>query len=366
MSILSFEYKKLMIKEKALLMVVLYLLITSAIFFYSNDFMLDAKLRSNLTQYNSYIEQLKGPLTNEKQDYLAKEKQRLTESKMKYDKAVDEYYYNSMDEALFVEIVNASKDNVAKNPAFEIVEDQYNFIKEDENNRDFIPIVGITVISSSIDHEFDILLFVLLTLITVPLFSYEYESGMYSLLMTTQKGKHKLTSYKVFISIINIVFIVFAKLIIRLLITDYKYGMCNLFAPVQSYNLLSNIPFNLNFLELFIILSIFDIFTYVIFSQLVLTITYGVKKTVYALFIPMIYILAVNIIVGTNDKLKLFMLSPLTFLNSIKIFTGEYAEQIGSNHYTYFFALLLIIGISVCVLMCLVNIKLFSKSRNKI
>ena len=112
--------------------------------------MLDAKLRSNLTQYNNYIEQLKGPLTNEKQDYLAKEKQRLTESKMKYDKAVDEYYYNSMDEALFVEIVNASKDNVAKNPAFEIVEDQYNFIKEDESNRDFIPIAGITVISSSL------------------------------------------------------------------------------------------------------------------------------------------------------------------------------------------------------------------------
>lgn len=200
--------------------------------------------------YSNYIEILQGELTQEKIDYIEKEKQKIEESERAAEVLNNQY---DSGEINYIDYQNGLKENEFsenRKSAFARILNQYEYIKENPNAH-FVYEAGFKKLFNIgeankyfglVNFISMILLIVICSAFTVPL---EYKSGMARILNCTVKGT-KITRRNKRLSAVLYAFMFSLVSCLGNLLVIYKnYGVNNISSPlcsIQELHMFANIP----------------------------------------------------------------------------------------------------------------------------
>lgn len=198
--LVAYEFKKNLLTAKALLIVAVILAAKAAVT------AMPAQDGESLF-YEIYMNTLQGPMTDEKHDYIAAERQRIDHTIVQYE-AMREAYQN--DDISYTELVDYMSEYwnaLAQNEAFARIEGHAAYI----DARAQAGVSAWFVYDSGWDalfHKpFDVCLSALLLLLTAELFSREYTSGFAGIMRSTRRGRGKTFCAKMLVAVtVSLVF----------------------------------------------------------------------------------------------------------------------------------------------------------------
>ncbi len=196
-TILAFELKKIFSLGTVCLLAAL-ILTKTGICLYSYYF-------DNIedTVYQSYMETLAGPITDEKKEYIASEKAHISDTIMQrplYDAMFNSDMISGDEYKKYIEEYNIC---TFKEKVFPKIEERAKYIEENGNVAWFVYDNGYNRLFTA---EADYLCIIIVILICSDLFAKEYSTGMFKIISATKNGRSIVTRIKL-ISVLSFVFI---------------------------------------------------------------------------------------------------------------------------------------------------------------
>lgn len=179
-----YEWKKLLWNRKGI-WVILILLAAELIgtLFFTQPY--DKVLETNRTVYESYLTQVKGPLTQEKRDFIEDEMERLNQIHQEIEQLKMDYYSGAVTEEAYRESFDRLLPEDEKYTGFSKLYSQYIFVRESEN-RSFLYTGGWEVLLT--DQEPNYLFLLALIVLLTPIFCEEYACRMHEILLTQKRS----------------------------------------------------------------------------------------------------------------------------------------------------------------------------------
>lgn len=257
-NLLSFETYKILIDQKALL--ILAVLILVQIFSAGNiNYFIDKEEY----YYQSYCSYLSGELTDEKSDYMQAEKINIDDTQSIIDKLNTQYENGDISySTLQIELYSLNVDE-SKSNAFHRAYDQYMQLEEISHSGKDVSFVYQTPWEKLITNDalvYDLISIAFLFLALILAFSssasVEKTTDMDKIITISPKGikaveKRKMAVITTFAFLSAI--IVFLP---RIAMVVNTYGLTELSAPVQSIPVLSSIPFKMSLIMFFVLLQL--------------------------------------------------------------------------------------------------------------
>ncbi|ABN52644.1 MAG TPA: ABC transporter permease [Hungateiclostridium thermocellum] len=276
-----FEWKKVLIKQKGLLCIGIMFLLKIALLFYQG-YDSNSIINSNEEGYKYYINLYQGKLTEEKEKSIKAEYDSVTNAQAYLE---DLSHKKRNGEIGFKEYEEKSKKyyECLKNAdVFNLVYNQYYYAKEAPDVRYIIDWRGWQTLLS---HDApDVLLIVCLLIVMVPLFCNEYESGMYSLLVSSVRGKYKVAIVKLLSAFVLSAGIVILFSVAEYICVDFMVGLDNSTFPLQSLKFFEYSDWYVSLRQAFVIIVLFRIVGAVLFTAFISVVSVISKKTIVALF----------------------------------------------------------------------------------
>lgn len=284
---LNYEFKKLMIKNYGLILILLLLIIKILI---SLNSIPVQKFNNNTTEkyYSQYMSVLEGKFTQEKENFILNEKAIIADAKTKEADLSNKLingFFNNDDE--FVDEYNLLVPDLEKQDAFDLIYEKYQAVLQ---NKDSIYFMSEEIPFLQKDYP-DILLLILIIVLTAVLLLSEENTNMILFIKTCKNGKAKSFSSKILLLtyILTIVWFVFT-LIDFFIILKFN-GIAVLNYPIQSLSYYSTSNHNINFLSLFLLINIIKLCGYFMVMGFVIIIAFATKKPLFTVFIPSAIIL---------------------------------------------------------------------------
>ncbi|MWC29502.1 ABC transporter permease [Paenibacillus sp. MMS18-CY102] len=227
----SAEWKKLLIKQKGLIVIALMVLLKIA-FTVQLGYDSDMIINKNPEGYASYIRLFEGQLTEETEQRLKEEYREVTEAPAQLEQLANRWKDGKIDRAAYEEGSKAYYERMKNSAVFNAVYNQYFYAKDAPTERYMMDDRGWRTLLA--DGKPDFILLFGLILVLVPLFCYEYESGMDVLLLSSAKGKYQAGVAKLCIGSILAVIVTASFTIIEWLCLDGMVGMKHGGYPLQS------------------------------------------------------------------------------------------------------------------------------------
>ena len=194
---LKYEWKKLLFYRKGLLLIVLFLAAELfGLLCFTTPF--DRELEANRDVYESYLAQVRGPLTPEKRTFLEEEMARLNAVHQEMDQLKQDYYMGNISGEKYDARFPVLLEDEERYVGFSKLYTQYVFVRETER-RSFLYMGGWETLltQQSPDYLFLLLLLALLT----PVFCGEYRCHMHEILLTQQKSAKAQVPAKLFMAL---------------------------------------------------------------------------------------------------------------------------------------------------------------------
>lgn len=194
---LKYEWKKLLFYRKGLLLIVLFLAAELfGLLCFTTPY--DRELEANRGVYESYLAQVRGPLTPEKRTYLEDEMSRLNQIHQEMDQLKQDYYMGAITNEEYDAWFPVLLEDEDRYVGFSKLYTQYVFVRETEK-RSFLYTGGWETLltQQNPDHLFLLLLLALLT----PVFCGEYRCHMHEILLTQQKSAKAQVPAKLFMAL---------------------------------------------------------------------------------------------------------------------------------------------------------------------
>lgn len=306
-NIFSFEIYKLLIINKSLIIIILF--ITFTIINYKNQ---NYSLSSNEMYYKNYMEILNGPLT--------KEKERLIENTLKeYEKAKEEINkINEKREKGEISHLNAMilsqpyEEILSTEKVFTKVENKYKYLKNNPK-ASFVYDTGYNKlfrINKTI-NEYDIYLIIITIIVILNCFIMEYKTGFINILNTTKNSRTRTATAKVLVTITICTFIYIISIIPEIMETHKMYGTYGILSSITSLETFKNLPKGISILLYLIYHYLTRYISYILIILIIENISLKLKNTIFT-FITSLFILILPYIL---NKLNLYKTNIFPLLN---------------------------------------------------
>ena len=317
MSILSYEWKKLMVLQRGLLYILIVLLV-STVWLTVTDRPQNSAMEEYSDEYQWYLERLDGACTEEKAVWLEQEAQDITEAHRICDELQESYYSGKITKEHYEEQIAEAGRVLAHEHGFEVAYQQYLYICENTKNRNFLNTNGWQGLFSAQTLGFP--LFLTILILATPVFCSEYSCQMDALLRTATQSR-KSARCKVVIALCA-VFVLCAGLhLIRFVFFAIKYGLPHGGYPIQSIACFGDSTKNMSLWVAYIIVTVLRCFGSVYLATLLLFTSVLVKK--YALTVVIGAASTLIPYIGLARQLCYHLPLPLPFLLATGFLKGS-------------------------------------------
>lgn len=319
-----FEIKKVLIYQKGAWFILLFILL-KILSLAVLDNGADLEVEAYKEDYLHYLERVKGTLTEETQSFLREQSEKIASAKVKLENLYMDYYngvrYNQvMTEEELDSLSKPFEEQIEKEKGFQLIYDQYLYIRENPDNRYFLYTNGWNALLA---HErLDLPMFFLLLLLITPIFCHEYESKMDIILLSSKKGRVTLVLKKILLAFVMVTLLSLLFSLIEYIYFYFQYGLSDGYYPIQSLEYFHSSLKNVSLFEAFIRVSIYKIFGCLCFSVLIMFVSVYTKKTILTLFISTAAILLPYFGL-TSRWIQYLLLLPLGFMLGNGFFRGD-------------------------------------------
>lgn len=318
MRILFYEFKKILFKQKAIIFILLFILLKLMVLYSTNSYSVETT-EQNKAFYKQYLMEVTGELTPEKEAFIKNEENRINELNFEEIDIVDKYLSEKIEDSEFTLKINEINSSLKKSDAFKIINDQYKYVKQSPENRYFLYTNGWTNLLAP--ERLDMLLIFLLLIVITPIFTYEYEKDMVSLLLTSKKGKLIIPAYKIGAASIITILLTMSFSLIEYIYCKVKYGLPSGDFPLQSISFFKTSTQGLSLMQTYLCISLIKVIGFLVFTYLIIFIATITKKTVLTLFTSLSFIL-IPYFIYFNDSVKYKLPLPLGFMIGNGYFRG--------------------------------------------
>lgn len=287
---------------------------------------LNADLTFNYTDasdlvYSSYLAELEGELTPEKEAYIAKEQQTIADAYAKIaeiqsDPALSEEEKSQSAGSILLSIENKEK-------GLNKVTAQYEYIKATGSERGLTPFFVDEIIYKRLlqnptkEWQYFALLMLVVIFCASNIFAYEYTKGMVNLIRCTKKGKLQLVLSKLFIVLITTT-ISYILIYLPYMINFAKtFGSTSLNAPLIFLPDFCAVDSNITIIQSICVISAVHIITALAAAIFVSMLSLILKNNITVMIVGGVIILVPCIVFYNNEKVRLFS----TFISGTQLVT---------------------------------------------
>lgn len=234
---LVMEYKKLLIKNKGLLLLIILCMIQGALL---NG--VDTSIEGNEKYYSNYMSELQGEQSGKTEEYIEKEKKYYKEVEWKYKEKQEQFLNGQIGDTALMIAEDQYQLNMMPYDSFKKVLGQRKYLNQLEKNVGirgwYVNDLGIKYLiypEKKYPEKISwIFMFLIMIILVVLCMGYEEQTGMKKLSDTTLYGGKKLLKKKIWvcITISLIVFLISNLPFLILIIHSYDFG--GVIAPVNS------------------------------------------------------------------------------------------------------------------------------------
>ena len=260
-------------------------------------------LTPNQMNYRQWMQNLKGKLTDEKEEQIQNQKnyydgifRQLEELEQIFlDEKISQREYDDRKMQL--------ESELAFYPAFRCVYERYEYVKKD-GDRQFVYEEGYNKLMGEKDHLylgiFMIINLVLILFLTTT-FTTDKEKGMHHIIRTTSKGRISVVRSKVVISFIGVTCIYLCFLMRNIYVAQRNYGMDSLFVSACNLKGFEAVPEGISILLLLLGVALLQIICLLALSALIMFVSNRIGNTVHAIVWEIIVLLVVVVIVNNIE-----------------------------------------------------------------
>ncbi|MGN7384936.1 DUF5050 domain-containing protein [Paenibacillus sp. SAFN-117] len=352
MSLWIYEMKKMFFYQKGLLFIGLYFVISTAALI-AFDTPVNPDVELNAPQYFYYLDQVRGPSSEESERFLTNESRRISDANVALRKAYDDHYDGNLSEDELVAITRPLEDIVRNERGFNLVFDQYSYIREQPDNRYFLYTNGWDGLLSH--DSLDLFFLLLLLVLVAPVFCYEFESKMDPLILTVKKGTRVQAVTKIGLVLATVAVLCLFTEGLRYGFFHFKYGFDNGSYPLQSLSYFGTSSKDVTLFGTFVWLAVCKLFGYLSFAMLIMFSAVYIKKYALTLFASTAMVLLPYFGFRLESS-KYWLPGPLGFMISTGFFRGnEYEYNIYTEQKDVLFqevsgtAWLLLFAVTLCI-----------------
>lgn len=319
MSLWMYEMKKMFIHQKGLLFIGLFFVfsLASMILF---DKPANPDIEMNASSYLHYLNQVQGPYSEETGRFFAEEAARMSDAKIALQKATDDYYDGKIGEREFLAATAPLEKLLQNEKGFQLIYEQYAYIREHPDNRYFLYTNGWDGLLSN--DRLDFLWLLLLLVLVTPVFCFEFESRMDSLILTAPKGARHHAVCKVCLVLITVAALSLLSAGLRFGFYQLKYGLENGRYPLQSLTYFGTSAKPMTLFETFLGVTAGKLFGSLCFAILIMFVSVCMKKYAFTLFSCTALILLPYFGLRLESS-KYVLPGPLGFMVSTGFFRGN-------------------------------------------
>lgn len=319
MSLLIYEMKKMFYHQKGLLWIGLFFIfsIMTLIIFDKPE---NPGIEMHFEEYSYYLNQVDGPYSVETEEFLTAESKRISDANIALQKVYDNYYDGHISEREWVAQLKPLEEIVKNEKGFNLIFEQYTYVREDSDSRNFLYTNGWDGLLSN--DSLDLLLFILLLVLVTPVFCYEFESKMDPLILTVKKGTRAHAVSKVVLVLLTVTLICLLTSGLKYGFYQLKYGLGSGSYPLQSLAYFGASAKDITLFSTFLWVTAIKVFGYLSFAMLMLFISVCLKKYAVTLFSSTAMIL-LPYYGFSMESSKYFLPGPLGFMVSTGYFRGS-------------------------------------------
>lgn len=281
-----FELYKLLIVNRALLIIIVYALFLC---FHYNQ--LNDRLSFDEGFYKGYMEALSGELNMEKEQMIKdvmKEYEKAEKALLEIDALVNEKKLTYA-EASIAKIPH--EDILATQVQFDRIVTKYEYVKAHKHaefvyDSGYIKLFGI----QNKINENDIIFIIMTMLIVIPVFINEYKTGFIQLLNTTQKGRKETAVHKISATVLVCSIMFGCYLSAQLALCNRMFGFQELSASITSLEYFTDLPYQISILGYLIAYYTIKYLSYLLIILLIQWLSVRLKQTA-AVFILSLLVL---------------------------------------------------------------------------
>lgn len=318
------------------------------------------------TQYMVYLEQLRGPLTQEKETFLAEESEKISQAKLKYSQLKEDYYAGSISSTAFARESEALQSILRNEQGFNVIYDQYRRIYEDPQNRYFTSTNGWSALLERCDPACYLLL-IFLILFAAPLYCQEYQCRMENVALTTVHGGVCFGKDKPRLIILLAIILATSQFLIQLVYALQRYGLTDPTFPLQSVPAFQSCTRSISLWQASVLILVSRVLGAVLFVLLASVIAILARNMTLTVFLDAA--LAFLPLFGLREDIQFHLPLPSTGISASAFLQGSQTLQSDSGTTLYIFRevswnRLITLGIAALLLILLCYIVILRKCRN--
>jgi hypothetical protein len=320
-----YEIKKVFIHQKGILTMVIFILLKMMSMLWI-EHSVDTQLENHKEAYSYYINQVNGKLTDQIEVYIKAEEENISSAHKALNTIYRNYYEGKIDYDELVIIAEEYQSKIAFEVGYQLLYEQYMYIRENPNTRYFLYTNGW---SALLAHErLDVLLFLVLLIMITPIFCQEYENKMHTILITSKEGKTKVGIQKMVLAMGICIFLTLIFILLDYVFIQMKYGLPNGGFPIQSLEYYHNAHKNVSFSQAFTYVVLYRLLGYLSLTSIILLLSVYTQKIILTLFISTSLILLPYFGLSIEST-KYYIPIPLGFMIGNGFFRGDtYIENV--------------------------------------
>jgi len=277
----SAEWRKILIKQKGLLVIAAMVLLKIALTF-QQGYDSNMIINKNPEGYAAYVTLYEGKLTAQKEQQLQAEYYAVNHAAGELEELARKWQAGKIDQESYEENSKSYYEKMKNSAVFQVVYNQYFYAKEAPDERYIMDERGWSTLLAHGTPDF-ILLLCLLIILT-PLFCYEYESGMDALLLSSYKGKYLAGIVKLSIGSILAVTTTVLFTLIEWICLNQMVGMQHGQYPLHSLSFFANSEYHVSLNEALLLMLLCQVMGSVMLSGCISLVGMISKKSIITLF----------------------------------------------------------------------------------
>lgn len=276
-----------------------------------SHYRVDSYTAANAGAYRALLEPFRGRVTDATAETLDALAERYTRTYSQAEEWLVRYRSGEIDRAEVLAAFDAETDLRGQETLFLRVYDQYLYAREKPDERYLLDGNGWTALLT--EERMDWLMIFVMLAFLLPLFSVEFDCGMFPLLLTFPGGGDRLTRVKLSLSVWIAVGLTLISILVETFLIHFKFGLLNGNYPLQSLRYFQASPLHVSFWAALGIVSGYRLIGAVLFSACVQFFVSLTRSSLNGAFMS-VCLLAVPYYLPENAVYKYFFPSPLGFM----------------------------------------------------
>lgn len=325
---INIELKKLLIKQKGLWIIILFITL-KAILLYGSPYNSHYFINRNPEGYHFYVEQYKGKLNPDKEKAINDEYYSVSRAAGELEEASRRWREGTISKSDYESIIKEYYVKQKNQAVFGIVFNQYYEAKQEPEKRYMMDERGWSTLLYPSGS--DILLLLCLIGLLAPLFCQEYQSNMDALLLTSLNGRIKTCAGKLAAGALLSGGTALLFSFMEYICLDQKVGLSNGDFPLQSLKLFQDSPYGITIGQAFFFVVLCRVFGTVMLSIIISLAGILSRNSIRTLFISSLLALLPDALFK-NSSILYFIPLPSGLLSAVGYLRGtSYTASFGAQ-----------------------------------